>query len=116
MSPGYYQLLPVWIDCRHDKTERVDSIDYCHKLGVPSIDAVYILLTWNGQTEDRLPVKESCQSVVKQGKAFVDILHKQYPQAQIKIMGLQIPSVRRCGISEYGKMVLPIKLRKKDLT
>lgn len=176
MSPGYYQLLPVWIECKHNKTEAdqhsiwqdgegnlwqletieegrlkfnrkmnrnpkpdagarlfhlenakntecitveashydaknpfwnnendcVDFVDYCRRQGVSSIDAVYILLTWNGQTADRPPVEAYCQDVVRQGKAFVDILHRQYPQAQIKIMGLQIPSVHGGTGANYG--------------
>jgi len=175
-TPGYYQLLPVWIHCKHDKTDddqhsfwrdedgnlwrletiepqrlkftrennrnpkpdsgtklyhvengkntecilvessqyeaknpywndatnELDFVSYCHKHGADSLDVVYILLTWNGMAPDRPPVKEFCRIVVDQAKAFVDTLHKQYPQAQIKIMGLPLPSINGGTGANYG--------------
>lgn len=89
---------PFW----NEEESRVDFISYCHRLGVASIDAVYIMLTWNGQNADRPPIKEYCENLVTKGKAFVDILHKQYPQALIKIMGLQIPSINGGTGASYG--------------
>jgi len=63
---------------------------------------VYIMLTWNGQNAERPPIAEFCQSLVGKGKAFVDILHEQYPQALVKIMGLQIPSMNGGTGTSYG--------------
>ena len=60
---------------------------------MPSIDAVYILLTWNGLWGDPLKPWTLGPSIVAQGKVFVDALHKQYPNAKIKIMGVQVPSI-----------------------
>ncbi|MBQ7779914.1 MAG: hypothetical protein IJ404_05405 [Clostridia bacterium] len=80
---------PFW----SDETGGLDFVDYCKKLNVPSIDAVYILLTWNGLWSDHLKPWEFGPSIVEQGKVFVDALHKQYPKAKIKIMGVQVPSL-----------------------
>jgi len=40
--------------------------------------------------------------MVEQGKVFVDALHKQYPNAKIKIMGLELPSVTGGTGASYG--------------
>lgn len=93
---------PFW----NERQNRVDFVEYCRKHRFDGIDAVYIMLSWNGQRPDRPPVKEYCHNMVQEAKAFVDILHSQYPSAQIKIMGLQIPSVNGGTGASYGA-VLP---------
>lgn len=60
------------------------------------------MLTWNGQNAERPPVIEFCQNLVEKGKAFVGILHMQYPKAKVKIMGLQVPSVNGGTGASYG--------------
>lgn len=81
---------PFW----SDETGGLDFVDYCKRLNVPQIDAAYILLTWNGLwgAHGEQPWKYSADKV-RNGKIFVDALHEQYPNAKIKIMGVQVPSV-----------------------
>ena len=89
---------PFW----NEKEEKVDFIEYCRKMEVKSIDAVYIMLSWNGQSAERSSLVEFCQTMVEKGKSFVDILHIQYPMAKVKIMGLQMPSMNGGTGASYG--------------
>lgn len=78
------------------QTQTVDLKSYCKRNGFEGIDAVYALLTWNGMVG--LTIEQICSNCVLRGKQFADILHKQYPAAKLKIMGLQVPSVTGgCG-------------------
>jgi len=89
---------PFW----NEDTNAVDFVQYCSKHDFGHIDAVYLFLTWNGQRPDRPPIKEYCQDMVSYGKQFVDILHCQYPNAIVKIMGLQVPSINGGTGFNYG--------------
>ena len=98
LDSSYEASNPFW----NEEKCGLDFVGYCQSRNVPSIDAVYIMLTWNGQSDAQPTLKEYCQRMVKQGKTFVDSLHEQYPSAKVKIMGLQIPSVNGGTGANYG--------------
>jgi hypothetical protein len=59
---------------------------------------VYTLLSWNGQS----PWKTDFSSVISKIKTFADTLHAEYPNAKLKIMGIQVPSVTGGMGASYG--------------
>ncbi len=79
-------------------TNKIDFCEYCQRNGFDGIDAVYLFLTWNGL----ILSKEHYIKMANKGKKFVDILHKQFPDAKVKVMGLQIPSVNGGTGANYG--------------
>ncbi len=98
-ASAYAKNNPFW----NESDGQVDLIHYCNENGFDKIDAVYIMLTWNGFTQENI---HDVSAVVSQGKQFVDRIHEQYPHAKIKIMGLQVPSANGGTGENYGA-VLP---------
>lgn len=88
-----------------EKSGGVNFKAYAEKRGIENIDAVYILLGINGVMNfDNLG--ELCKNIVNDGKKLVDKIHRDFPDAKIKVMGYPIPSVNGgCG-ANYGA-VLP---------
>ena len=83
------------------ETKTIDFKKYCQKHGYDGIDAVYVLLGYNGLHESKVPLREYCKKIVADAKVFVDILHRDYPEAKVKISGLMVPSVTG-GMAQYG--------------
>ena len=68
---------------------------YCTKNGFEDIDIVYFLLTWNHQgTAYNNNFGFDTEHFVYATK-MIDTLHKEYPNAIIRCMGIQMPS--QCG-------------------
>ncbi len=85
------------------EAQTIDFRNYCDKEGFDKIDAVYFLLTWNGMFgKEDIVIEDFCRKLAQDGKALVDILHSQYPDAKVKIMGLQVPSVNGGMGNGYG--------------
>lgn len=86
MAPGN----PFW----DVETSSVNFTKYAQKMGITKIDVVYILLGWNSTGESEEGYKNLC-------KQFIDKILSAFPQCQIVLLGLQIPS--RDGFGEnYG--------------
>lgn len=82
---------------------KVDFRSYCERNGFGGIDYVYTLLTWNG-LGGYYPEADSSTVAnhVENAKKLLRILHEQYPEARVRMMGIQMPSVNGgCGQS-YG--------------
>ncbi len=82
---------------------QVNFQTYCERNGFGGIDYVYTLLTWNG-LGGYYPEADSTAIAnhVASAKRLLRILHEQYPNAKVKMMGIQLPSVNGgCGQS-YG--------------
>lgn len=78
---------------------------YAQKHGIQKIDAVYILLGVNGILKFGTAA-EKCKKIVNDGKNLVDKIHRDFPDAKIKVMGYPLASVNGgCG-ANYGA-VLP---------
>ncbi len=89
---------PFW----NEALGKVDFQAFCAKNHDEGIDAAYFFLSWNGMFENTLPIPVFCQNMVSKAKALTDILHNQYPNVKIKIMGLQIPSIHGGTGASYG--------------
>lgn len=88
---------PFW----NAKTSAVDFVDYCARNGFSGIDYVYTLLTWNGQQPYRATPEDNI-ALINSAKKLIDIIHVQFPNAKIKIMGIQLPSLNGGMGTNYG--------------
>lgn len=80
---------PLW-----DATnKKMSFIPYANEVGTP--DVVCVLLGWNSIT----PWQTDFSSMLAHVKTFADTLHREYPKAKLKIMGLQVP----CVLGGIGK-------------
>lgn len=76
---------------------------YCERNGFDRIDYVYTLLTWNGlggylAESDAATIANH----VANAKKLIRLLHDSYPDAKVKVMGIQINSLNGgCG-ANYG--------------
>ena len=77
---------------------KMTFIPYANTVADGNIDVVYTLLSWNGQT----PGKENFSDVIAKIKIFADTLHSEFPNAKLKIMGIQVPSVNGGMGANYG--------------
>lgn len=85
---------PLW-DYTNDKMTFIPYADsYCNG----QIDIVYTLLSWNGQT----PWRTDFTSVTNEIKKFADTLHSEFPNAKLKILGIQVNSVNGGMGSSYN--------------
>lgn len=81
---------PFW----NSATNRVDFANYASSLGVSSIDYVYVLLGWNSAGTKEADYKAMAQT-------FIDNVHASFPNAEIVLIGLEIPA--RDGLANnYG--------------
>lgn len=85
---------PLW-DVENNK---MSFIPYANEVAEGSIDVVYTLLSWNGVTA----WKDDFENIINQVKIFADTLHSEFPNAKMKIMGVQVPSVRGGMGANYG--------------
>ena len=81
---------PFW----NASENKVDFIAYAESMGVSTIDYLFVLLGWNSITATDEAYKASAQT-------FINNVHRDYPNAKIVLMGLQIPSVDGIG-NNYG--------------
>lgn len=85
---------PLW-DYANNK---MTFIPYAYAHGGGKIDVVYTLLSWNGQT----PWREDFSTVINNIKIMADTLHAEFPNAKLKILGIQIPSINGGMGYNYG--------------
>lgn len=85
---------PLW----DNEANKMTFIPYANEVADGQIDVVYTLLSWNGQTAGRTDFS----SVIEQVKVFADTLHAEFPNAKLKIMGIQVPSINGGMGSSYG--------------
>lgn len=89
---------PLW-DVENNK---MSFIPYVTAQGGGQIDAVYVLLTWNGQSSWANYDGNSESGQIGYAKTFARKLHEEYPNAKLKIMGIQMPSCNGGLGSNYG--------------
>lgn len=85
---------PLWDTAQN----KMSFIPYANEVADGRVDVVYTLLTWNGLSSG----KTDFSSIIEQIKVFADTLHAEFPNAKLKIMGVQVPSVRGGMGSSYG--------------
>ena len=85
---------PLW-DYENNK---MTFIPYANKYADGNLDIVYTLLSWNrlsaGMTD--------FSTILSMVKTFTDTLHAEFPDAKLRIMGLQVPSVNGGMGANYG--------------
>lgn len=75
---------------------------YCEKNGIDGIDAVYILLTWNGQATTFKTDYALDKGHFVYAQRLLDKLHEEYPDAIVCCMGIQMPSQNGGMGKNYG--------------
>lgn len=86
-------------------SKEIDFNTYCERNGFEKIDAMYVLLGANGLVEAycaKLTTEEHCRDLVVKGKRLSDLLHKAFPNAKIKIMGLFLASQNGGAGANHG--------------
>lgn len=72
---------------------------YCELNNFEGIDYVYILLTWNGQY---IPYNHDFSHFEPYICAILDRIHYDYPEAKVRLLGIQSPSVNGGIAANYG--------------
>jgi len=82
---------------------QVNFRTYCERNGFDRVDYMVTLLSWNGMAVSYYSSSDTMiANHVNNAKTLLRILHEQYPNAKVKMMGIQLPSVNGgCGHS-YG--------------
>lgn len=78
---------------------------FCDTYGFDGIDIMYVLLGWNGLAKPNKYLASDHTENIAKAKAFVDQLHSDYPDAEVRLMGLQVPSVNGGLGANYGATV-----------
>ena len=85
---------PLW-DYENNK---MTFIPYANKYAGGNLDIVYTLLSWNGLSAGMTDFS----TILSMVKTFADTLHAEFPDAKLRIMGLQVPSVNGGMGANYG--------------
>ena len=77
---------------------------WCRRNGFPGIDALYVLLGWNGLP---YPTANLCDPVqhaqnIGYAQVLIDRFHADYPSAVVRVLGMQLPSVTGGLGASYG--------------
>lgn len=72
---------------------------YCDDNNFEGIDYCYILLTWNGQYQ---PYNHDFSHYEPYIKAIVERIHNDYPNAFVRLIGIQSPSINGGIAANYG--------------
>lgn len=96
---AYAEGNPFWDSAE----EKVDFQTYCARNQFEGIDCLITLLSWNGMAASQFASSEtSIKTHVENAKKLLRIFHEQYPNALVKMMGVQLPSINGgCG-QNYG--------------
>ena len=89
---------PLW-DVDNNK---MSFIPYVQNCGATTIDAVYVLLTWNGIASWADFSVNDITGHIADAKTFARTLHTEYPSAKLFIMGIQMPSITGGLGKNYG--------------
>ena len=89
---------PLWDDANN----KMSFIPYVQNCGATTIDAVFVLLTWNGQEQWKAYNGNENVGHIGNAKTFARTLHTEYPSAKLFIMGLQMPSFTGGLGNNYG--------------
>ena len=72
---------------------------YCERKGFPSLDYIYILLTWNGQY---IPFCTDFSHHEKYIRMILDAIKRDYPACKVGLIGIQSPSINGGITANYG--------------
>ena len=95
LSYQYENGNPFWNKDKND----VDFINYLKQNDFEAPDIVYILLSWNGLY---IPYDNEFKLHSKNAPILIDKIHRDLPNAKIRVMGITMPSVTGGISSNYG--------------
>ena len=82
---------------------QVNFRTYCERNGFDRVDYMVTLLSWNGMAASHYSNSETLiANHVTNAKRLIRILHEQYPNAKVKMMGIQLPSINGGTGHRYG--------------
>gem|GEM_PF-659111 len=82
---------------------QVNFRTYCERNDFDRVDYMVTLLSWNGMAASTYSNSETLiANHVTNAKQLIRILHEQYPNAKVKMMGIQLPSVNGGTGHSYG--------------
>lgn len=87
---------PLW-DAVNNK---MSFIPYANEVAGGQIDVVYTYLTWNGLSPNM--EIEDFSTILSQAKKFADTLHAEFPNAKLKMMAQNPPSLNGGMGANYG--------------
>ena len=73
---------------KNKETNKVDFKNYAEENNFGPIDYVFILLTWNGQYA---PYNKDFSVHDEYSSVIINQIHKDFPNAKIGLMGIQLP-------------------------
>ena len=85
---------PLW-DATNNK---MSFIPYANEYADGQLDVVYVLLGWNDVHRESYPYP----TMMANCKTFIDTLHAEFPNAKMKLMGLQVCSINGGMGANYG--------------
>jgi hypothetical protein len=88
---------PFW----NSSTGQIDLANYVSTNGFGTIDYVYALLTWNGQSGGRAEATDHV-SLIDTAKIFLDQVKADFPNVKVKLMGIQLPCIKGGLGDDYG--------------
>ncbi len=86
---------PFWSNRKNE----IDFLEYIQKNNFALPDLVYILLTWNGLY---LPYNHDFRHHLEPARQMIRQIHTCFPNAKIRLLGIQICSVNGGIASNYG--------------
>lgn len=81
-----------------DSLGRISFLKFAREHCGGDIDIVYVLLGWNSLT----PLARDHSPILAEARTFARRLHADFPQAHMRLMGLQLPSVDGGTGTSYG--------------
>ena len=84
------------------ETGTISFKKYCQRNGYEDIDVLCIMLTWNSQAIASNTYFNLEAGHFADARKLIDILHSEYPNAQVRLMGLQIPCQQGGMGANYG--------------
>lgn len=82
---------------------QVNFRTYCERNGFDRVDYMVTLLSWNGMAGTQYASSQTLiETHVNNAKRLIRILHEQYPNAKVKMMGIQLPSLNGGTGQSYG--------------
>jgi hypothetical protein len=72
-------------------TGKISFKSYCQKNGIADIDVLCVMLTWNNQSIPSNTYQNLDGGHFADARQLLDLLHSEYPNAKVRLMGLQMP-------------------------
>ncbi len=101
-SGSYYEKCSPFYD---EESDSISFTKYCDRIGIDKIDAMYVMLGMNGLLDVKGDILDYCSDVVRQAKVIADLLHKEFPDAKLKVMGIIMPATTGGVGWNYGAVM-----------